>query len=84
MEEASGPPLEVFEDNLPAVNLFTTLVTQWRPGASGPTGLDYSAVLAALQMNGVPKKEWRYLFEDIRVMEDAALEQIRENAKNQT
>lgn len=84
VEEASGPPIEVFEENLSTVNTFIALGTQWRVGPNGPTGMDYSAVLAVLQMNGTPRKAWREIFDGIRVMEDAALETIRARIKNQT
>ena len=50
--------------------------TQWRrAGMDGmATGLDYSALPAVLRIVGVPRSEWLHVFDDLRVMEDAALE----------
>lgn len=81
LEEASGPPIEVWPDNLAAVNVFICLSTQWRTGMTGPTGLDYAAIPEVMRMSSLPRSEWPEVFECIRVMEDAALEQIRKNAK---
>lgn len=40
-------------------------------------GLDYKALPEVLRMTAIPRKEWSEIFDGIRVMEDAALEQIR-------
>lgn len=45
---------------------------------SGATGLDYNALPVVMRMVGVPQKERSAVFEEVRVMEDAALEQMRE------
>ena len=44
---------------------------------AGPTGLDYQAIESTFRMTRVPRSEWPHVFEDLRTMEDAALEQIR-------
>lgn len=76
MEEASGPPVGVWPDNMPAVEVFSDLVTQWRrAGMAGMvTGLDYAAIPAVFAIRGIPKKQWGSLFDDLRVMEDAAID----------
>jgi hypothetical protein len=53
------------------------MATQWRAGMSGATGLDYNALPVVLRLMSVPKKEHPSLFEDIRTMEDAALDEMR-------
>lgn len=76
MEEASGPPVEVWPDNMPVVEVFSDAATQLRrAGMTGVvTGLDYAAVHAVLAMRGIPRKQWSQIFDDIRVMEDAAID----------
>lgn len=81
LEEASGPPVEVWPDNVPALNVFIAAATQWRCGMAGPTGLDYAVLPAVMRMVGVPAAERTAVFEDIRVMEDSALETMRKNRK---
>jgi Phage related hypothetical protein (DUF1799) len=74
VDEASGPPVEVWPDCLPAVNLFISLQTQWRSGYAGYTGLDYGCVPDVLRLMGVARRYWPGIFDDLRVMESAALE----------
>ena len=63
-----------------AVALFFSLSTQWRI-TSGMrtryTGLDYAAVHSAMQMQGVAAQDWPKLFDEIRVMEHAAIAELR-------
>jgi hypothetical protein len=80
MEEASGPAVDVWPDNLQAVNMFISMSTQWRTGMSGPTGLDYNALPGVMRMTGIPRASWGTVFEDLRQMEDAAL-QVMHQAK---
>ena len=79
MEEASGPPLEIWPDNAATVNAFIAMGTQWRTGgmAGLPSGLDYAALPAVLRLTGIKRAEWPEVFEGLRVMEDVALETIR-------
>lgn len=81
VDEASGPPVEVWPDNLHTVNSFISLSTQWRVGMNGPTGLDYGAVPVVMRMAGIPRADWPEVFDGLRVMEDAALEAIRKQRK---
>lgn len=71
-----SPPVEVWPDNWQAVCVFSKLGTQWkRAGMQGAaTGLDYAALPAVFQLCGVKRKDWPEMFDDIRVMERAALE----------
>ena len=78
VEEASGPPVEVWPDNLRAVNAFVGMSTQWRVGMNGATGLDYGVVPTVLRLAGVPRAEWAEVFDGLRAMEDEALKTMRE------
>lgn len=75
VEEASGPPIEVWPDNMPAVEVFIDLMTQWRrAGMAGVrSGLDYAVLPAVFAIRGIQKKQQPAIFDDIRVMENAVL-----------
>lgn len=66
--------VEVWPQNWRAVKLFIAVSTQWRVGMGGATGLDYAAVAAAMDMQGIKKKARNRLFADVRIMEAAVLE----------
>jgi Phage related hypothetical protein (DUF1799) len=53
--------------------------TQWRTGMSGATGLDYSALNEVWERLDVPLSRRDDVFQDIRVMENAALKTMRAN-----
>lgn len=67
---------EVWPDNWQAVVLFSEMGTQWRIGFSGPTGLDYGCVYARLDRLGLPQETWEQTYDDVRILESAALEQM--------
>lgn len=71
----------VWPENWPAVELFAAVSTQWRVGMAGATGLDYAAVRAAMEMQGVPPADWPARFGEVRIMERAALEVMREASR---
>jgi hypothetical protein len=81
VEEAHGSPVEVWPDNADAVNLFISMATQWRPSFGGVIGLDYAALPPLFDLLQIPKRDRPAVFDDLRVMEDAALETIRKNIK---
>lgn len=68
--------VEVWPDTLQAVQCFQALGSQWRHGFAGIVGLDYGVVPVVFRMMDVPRKEWRQLFDDIRIMEQAAISEI--------
>lgn len=70
----------VWPDNVLAINTFISMLTQWRAGAMGVLGLDYTALPVVLECSRVPRDEWPQVFDDVRVMEDEALRILR--AKN--
>lgn len=51
--------------------------TQWRVGMSGQTGLDYNVLPFVMRRIGVAPAQRDDVFDDIRMLEDAALETMR-------
>jgi len=80
VDEAT-PKTDLWPDNIGAVNVFISMSTQWRVGMGGPTGLDYNALASVMDLVGVPKEDRPAIFDDVRVLEDAALETIRKQQK---
>lgn len=74
-EEAQA--FEVWPENMPSVRFFSIVSGQWRAlaGFAGSRfiGLDYAAVESSMNMHGIKHKQRPRIFEDLRVMEDAAL-----------
>lgn len=68
---------DVWPDNTTSVNVFIAMLTQWRAGAMGVLGFDYSALPVVLECSEVPRDQWPQVFDDIRVMEDEALRILR-------
>lgn len=69
-------------DNARSIDLFSQMFTQWRMGNAGPIGLDYSAVVALMEINRIDPDERTLMMSDIRVMEDEALKIIRKRSKH--
>lgn len=65
--------VDVWPDNWPAFRLFNALSTQWRVGACGATGLDYTAIRDVADYIGINKKQIAEIFPDLQVMEAEAL-----------
>lgn len=80
VEEATQP-IEVWPDNVLAVNTFIAMSTQWRVGMNGVTGMDYNVLPNVMKLIGVPKKLRESVFDDIRTLEDSAMETIRKAKK---
>ena len=68
---------EVWPCNVQAVNAFVSMGTQWRVGPGGAYGLDYGVLPQVLRLAQIPRKEWPQVFDSIRVLEDAALAEMR-------
>jgi len=81
VEEAS-PEIEVWPDNAQSLNVFIAMSTQWRrAGQSGiAVGLDYSVLPEIWRLTKTPRDQRSEIFENLRVMEDAALTQMGKNA----
>lgn len=72
-EAAASEVIEVWPDNWRAWMLFTSLNTQWNVGMGGRTGLRYESLYPLLDRMGLTDDEWRGYFDDVQVMERAAL-----------
>lgn len=86
-QAAAEPDLLIWPENWEAVGLFCALATQWRlAGGMGISyqGLDYVAILATLQLQRVPPRDWPDLFWRIRVMEAAAVPILNERIRKST
>jgi hypothetical protein len=70
---------EVWKENWDVVGLFVRIGTQWRTSVGGVTGLDYSAVIAVINMYAYPEPQ--SLLEDLQVMEIAAMEEMNKEKK---
>lgn len=77
MEQAVG----LWPCNLPAVELFGQLRTQWRCNMEGPTGLDYGPAFALMDRRGLTAPAWSELFEDLQILEAEALHVMAEAAR---
>lgn len=73
--------LEIWPENWQAYLLFTSLQTQWNVGGmGGRTGLRYEALYPLLDRQTDTPEQWQQLFDDVRVMEYAALSQMADDA----
>lgn len=86
-EDAAAPAagdFAVLGCNWCAVRAFVAMATQWRYRAAGmtsvPQGLDYGVVRDVLALLGIKKKRRPGVFEQLRVLEAAALEAMRARA----
>ncbi|CAJ0740814.1 DUF1799 domain-containing protein [Ralstonia mannitolilytica] len=75
-EDIQPEVVEIWPENVEIVDVFAHLHTQWRMGARGPIGLDYTAIPAVLQLLQVPADRHAEVFAGIRIMEHAALAEM--------
>lgn len=68
----------IFPDNVQVVSVFMDMLTQWRVGPGGATGLDYTALPIVLRIREIPRTERQDIFDGIQTMERAALKGLRE------
>lgn len=77
MRSADADDFEVWPDNWQAVSFFCRLETQWRYVGSMASvhrvGLEYGGVEAAMRLTGIARGMRAALFDDICLMETAAL-----------
>lgn len=64
-------------DNVPTVEVFCALGTQWNTGMAGLTGMRYEALPTVLRFMNVPRSEWSEIFQGLRTMERETLDQVR-------
>lgn len=68
--------IDVWPDNFNAFVVFQTMRTQWRIGMGQCTGLDYSALPEVWRRLKIPIKDRDEVFQQVRIMEEAALEEM--------
>ncbi len=71
--------IDVWPENNQAKDVFLAVSTQWRTGMSGAVGLDYTPLFTLMGRMRLSKPDWWALFEDIRVLEAAALDAMAES-----
>lgn len=70
--------VDVFPENWKTVEVFASVMTQWRIGMSGPTGLDYAVLPGVMGMLGIGRGDRKDVFDGVRVMESEALKVLSE------
>jgi len=77
-ERPTLQPVELWAEHWPAVQLFDATLTQWTLGADGRrVGLRYEALAAVMDLFDIPAGDRRATFDDLQVLELAALEHWR-------
>ena len=74
---------EVWPENQQALETFSAVLTQWRIGMGGPTGLDYTVLPVVMELQGVLHADRGALFDSVRVMENEALRVFADNGRQQ-
>lgn len=69
----------VWPCNVLAVNIGISLATQWLVGPGGAYGLNYETLWKKLDRMGITGEDADKLEADVRIFEDAALEQMRKD-----
>lgn len=81
-EAAKAEEVEIWEDNRATVRFFFAISTQWLVSGMGEyIGLDHRAIESTMNMMSIRKPKRRTLLAEIKIMEAAALEVIRERKK---
>jgi len=72
----------VYLDNVIPVSVFADMLTQWRVGMNGATGLDFGVLPTIPAIRRIKDDdEYDDVFECLRIMESAALKEMRSNAE---
>lgn len=79
-ESRKAGDFEVFEENMPALEMFLRLQTQWRTSFGGLIGLDYQAAKWMFELYDVTKP--REMLESISLIERGALVALAEDKKH--
>jgi hypothetical protein len=69
---------EVWPDTWQAFQVFEAMSTQWRTGACGATGLDYTSIRDVAGFLGLTQGQAADIFPDLRIMEAEALRVMAE------
>lgn len=73
--------VEIYPEHELPIRVFSALATQWRIGMGGPTGLDYAALPAVMDLLCVSQRKRGAVFDDLRILESAALSVMSEARK---
>lgn len=80
-EDFAGDLVEVWPENLPALQMFQKIGTRWIFGAmGGVAGIRWEAVYPLMDRLGLSAARWEALLADLEVMEHAALEVMNRKA----
>lgn len=77
--QQSGKEVHVFPENWRVFVLFSRVQTQWNVGMGGATGLRYEAIYPLIDREAQDGEDWQQLFDDLQVLEGAALKQMSDN-----
>lgn len=66
----------VWIENWPIKQVFAAMLSQWNVGMNGAIGLRYEALPLVLELHCIEAEQRREVFDGLRVMERAAVEEI--------
>lgn len=69
--------VEIWPDNMPALDLWDRVGDQWRMGFNGPVALDLIPVFHELDRMELEREDYDSLLADIKVMAGVALGEMR-------
>lgn len=70
------PKVDLWDENEEVIDTFLLYSTQWRTGASGVVGLDYTVFLHHLDRKQVTGEKYDAFLRDLRIVEQAAIAHI--------
>jgi hypothetical protein len=73
-QDPDGPALLIWPDNRKAFSVYDGMKTQWVSGINGRECLRYEALPTVIKALGFKKSVLQEVFDDLRLMEGAALE----------
>ena len=76
-EDYETEPVEIWPENWPSWLLFCDISGQWRYSMGGREALDYTPLFMRMERMDLDAGTWALMFNDIRAIESAALEQMR-------
>lgn len=78
--EAEQVPYPLWPENSTQFDIWQLVGDQWIMGASGPVALNLIPVLHVIDNLGLDGDEKSSMLDDVKLMADSALKQIRESA----
>lgn len=74
LDDLDQTAVEVWPENMPILDVYRAMMTQWRMGFNGPIGLDYNVLPFVMRTARIPRDEWQDVFDGVRVAEAVTLE----------